>query len=42
MVLLEKSERKISLRTHRPSWEDNIKMDIKIGWNGVNWNSSGK
>jgi hypothetical protein len=29
-----KCEGKISLRTHRASWEDNIKMDIRIGWDG--------
>ena len=37
-ILVWKSEGKISLRTHRLSWEDNI---IKMGWDGVNWKSSG-
>jgi len=38
--LVGKSEGNISLTTHRHSLEDNIKIDIKIGWDGVNWNSS--
>ena len=37
-ILVGKSEGKLSLRTHRLSWEDNI---IKMGWDGVNWKSSG-
>jgi hypothetical protein len=32
-----KSEGNISLRTHRPNWEDNIKIDIKMGWDGMGW-----
>jgi hypothetical protein len=32
---VRKSEGKISLTTHRLSWEDNIKIDIKMGWDGV-------
>jgi hypothetical protein len=39
--LVGKSEGNISLRTHRHNWEDNIKIDIKMGWDGVNWNLSG-
>jgi hypothetical protein len=31
-----KSEGEISHRTHRRSWGDNIKIDIKMGWNGFN------
>jgi hypothetical protein len=32
---VRKSEGNISLRKHRLSWENNIKIDIKMGWDGV-------
>jgi len=31
-VLVGKSEGNISLRTHKHSWDDDIKIDIKWEW----------
>jgi hypothetical protein len=36
-VLVGKPEGKRPLRRPRRRWEDGIKMDLEIGWGGVEW-----
>jgi len=37
-VLVEKPEEKRPLGRPRPTWEDNIRMDLReIGWEVINW-----
>jgi hypothetical protein len=36
-ILVGKPERRRRLERSRSRWEDNIKLDLKIGWEGVLW-----
>jgi hypothetical protein len=36
-VLVGKPEGKIPLGRLRPKWEDNIKMDLQVGWRFMDW-----
>jgi len=36
-VLVGKPEGKIPLGWLRPRWEDNIKMDLQVGWRFMDW-----
>jgi hypothetical protein len=36
-ILVRKPEGKRSLGRHRRRWENNIKMDLREGWGGLDW-----
>jgi len=36
-VLVGRTEGKIPLGIHTCRWDNNIKMDLHIGWGGMDW-----